>query len=269
MSCWRLRTGFQRASHTLNESLALQEGRELLAAGLEYLADEASEGARVALLHSPAATAEPPPLWVRAALAAARLPSRRPKIAGFLRTLLERYPGARLALLYKQESSDSVVRSICWYDLVMMSMGCFEAGKCGMLPKRGPHGPHVASRVLTLLTARVGVGQMALRARRRRWRRRRRRASTALRWRRCYGMRAGAWRLPMLPLPRHAGGGPRALAVPLEHGGLTNRRLQYCTLASHMLSWVCMQAGGPMPAEDMAGACFDDGRHARSHNPKT
>ena len=90
------------------------------------------------------------------------------------------------------KSIDSMVRSICWYDLVMMSMCYFVAGKCGMLPKRGPHGPYVVSRVLTLLTARAAVGQMALRVRRRRWRRRRRRASTALRWRRCYRMRAAA-----------------------------------------------------------------------------
>lgn len=81
-------------------SPAWQEGRELLAAGLEYLGDEASEGSRIALLHSPADAGAAPPLWVRAALAAARLPSRRPKIAGFLRTLLERYPGACLAVLY-------------------------------------------------------------------------------------------------------------------------------------------------------------------------
>ena len=76
--------------------MGLQAGRELLAAGLEYLADEASEGSRVALLHSPAAASAAPPLWVRVALAAMRLPSRRPKIAGFLRTLLESYPGACL-----------------------------------------------------------------------------------------------------------------------------------------------------------------------------
>ena len=64
----------------------MQEGRALLAAGLEYLADESSEGARVALLHSPgAAGADGAGLglgspWVRGVLAAVRLPSRRPNL---------------------------------------------------------------------------------------------------------------------------------------------------------------------------------------------
>lgn len=91
----------------------MQEGRELLAAGLEYLADEASEGARVALLHSPAGAGDAPPPWVCAALAAARLPSRRPKIAGFLRTLLERYPGACFALL-KSSLLTQRPGTLCW-----------------------------------------------------------------------------------------------------------------------------------------------------------
>lgn len=83
----------------------MQEGRELLAAGLEYLADESSEGARVALLHSPgAAGADGAGLglgspWVRGVLAAVRLPSRRPKIPGFLRALLEQYPGTLTCMI--------------------------------------------------------------------------------------------------------------------------------------------------------------------------
>lgn len=83
----------------------MQEGRELLAAGLEYLADEASEGARVALLHSPGAAGAGgagPGLgspWVRGVLAAVRLPSRRPKIPGFLRALLEQHPRTLTCLI--------------------------------------------------------------------------------------------------------------------------------------------------------------------------
>ncbi|KAK9830935.1 hypothetical protein WJX81_007880 [Elliptochloris bilobata] len=79
-------------THWLVADFGSKEGRELLAAGLEYLADESSEGARVSLLHSPAAAGAAPPTWVRAALAAMRLPSRRPKIASLLRALLQLFP---------------------------------------------------------------------------------------------------------------------------------------------------------------------------------
>ena len=79
-------------THWLVADFGGPAGRELLAAGLGYLADEAAEGARLALAHSPGPGAGAPAPWVRGALAAARLPARRAKVPGFLRGLLERFP---------------------------------------------------------------------------------------------------------------------------------------------------------------------------------
>ncbi len=66
----------------------LQEGRSLALAALGHLQTEASEACRIALIHSPKGQQAEVSLRGRAALAASRLQSRRPKIGAFLGMLL-------------------------------------------------------------------------------------------------------------------------------------------------------------------------------------
>ena len=66
----------------------LQEGRSLALAALGHLQTEASEACRIALIHNPKGQQGEISLQGRAALAASRLQSRRPKIGAFLAMLL-------------------------------------------------------------------------------------------------------------------------------------------------------------------------------------
>ncbi len=74
-----------------------QEGQKLVLAALGHLESEASQGARVALVHNPTKAKIS---WLAGAVtAASRLQTRRPKIVPFLRTLLESHQGAMQSLL--------------------------------------------------------------------------------------------------------------------------------------------------------------------------
>ena len=74
-------------------TVLLQEGRGLALAALGHLQTEACEACRVALIHHPAGEMQGAiSLQGRAALAASRLQSRRPKIGAFLARLLQ--PGS-------------------------------------------------------------------------------------------------------------------------------------------------------------------------------
>ena len=73
-------------AHTLFS--LMQEGRSLALAALGHLQTEASEACRIALIHSPKGQQGEVSLRGRAALAASRLQSRRPKIGAFLGMLL-------------------------------------------------------------------------------------------------------------------------------------------------------------------------------------
>ena len=81
----------------IQDTFLLQEGRSLASAALRHLQSEACEACRVALIHNPAGSAGAVSLQGRAALAASRLQSRRPKIGAFLARLLR--PGSGQLLL--------------------------------------------------------------------------------------------------------------------------------------------------------------------------
>ena len=74
------------------DTFLLQEGRGLASAALGHLQSEACEACRIALVHNPAGSAGAVSLQGRAALAASRLQSRRPKIGAFLAMLMR--PGS-------------------------------------------------------------------------------------------------------------------------------------------------------------------------------
>ena len=68
----------------------MQEGKRLALAALGHLQEPSSEESRIALIHNPAEGQGEVSLLGRAALAASRLHSRRPKIGAFLAMLLQR-----------------------------------------------------------------------------------------------------------------------------------------------------------------------------------
>lgn len=67
----------------------MQEGKRLALAALGHLQEPSSEESRIALIHNPAEGQGEVSLLGRAALAASRLHSRRPKIGAFLAMLLQ------------------------------------------------------------------------------------------------------------------------------------------------------------------------------------